>query len=254
MRKEFRYFLFLNLLICYSVVAQAQNSSPDKLLMNDGEIMNCKVISVDDESIEIDPEGPVQKQIINKSEVNSIIYADGTIVNLAISNQSSDFTPKDSNGRTLGLVNLRTNTNIKVKRDSKGLQKNESKYVFYYKENGKQKSAEVKVTSSWRDWWAHEFPKSALAFSEFIVGIQIYDKGTGEILGAKDYSLTEYKYMEVGTPKEEARTWASKPLPCENWNFTIFLNTKITKWGLPSFASSVVITYDYEIDLKIETK
>lgn len=166
----------------------------------------------------------------------------------------NDYVPKDISGLTMNTVNLLSPRNVSVLRDSKGLQKNDLKTEFFYYENGVKKGMAIKVASSWRDWWAHSMGSSNLAFSEFIIGIQVYSKETNELVCSKDYTLKENEYLVAGSPMEDTRSWFSEPFSCEHWIFTITVNTKILKWGLGTFSSSEVIKYNYDLNLKIETK
>jgi hypothetical protein len=79
--KELRINATLLLIFTYcSLLAQQQVF--DTIIKKDGTTIQGKILKVNEGNIEIDPKGQIPFLILNRSEVESLIYSDGTLVKL----------------------------------------------------------------------------------------------------------------------------------------------------------------------------
>ncbi|MEC3908739.1 hypothetical protein VOI54_17055 [Tamlana sp. 2201CG12-4] len=74
-----KYFTVILLLLFGSIfIGVGQNS--DKIYLKNKEVINCKILRVTEKHVEIDPEGSKPFLMIDRTEINIIIYQDNTIV------------------------------------------------------------------------------------------------------------------------------------------------------------------------------
>lgn len=94
-------------LVLASGLLQAQESRPhDRILKRDRTRIEGKVIRVTEDNIEIDPVGSVPFLLVKRSEVFSIIYRDGTVVDFGGSMDGPVTMPEVPVPRVIGILEV----------------------------------------------------------------------------------------------------------------------------------------------------
>jgi hypothetical protein len=91
---------FIILFFINSQLSFAQETF-DKLILVDKTSIECKVLRVTENSIEIDPKGSIPFQNIDRNKVDYIIYSDNTVVKMQI----NDMQPKEALDQSLIELN-----------------------------------------------------------------------------------------------------------------------------------------------------
>jgi hypothetical protein len=267
MKNLFNSVLIL-LLTMFSALVLSQTNKPgsDKIVLNDGKILNCKVLTVTAENVEIDPEGSIPFEILKRSTVNTIIYSNGTVVNLvALSGnarkteveKNTDYKLMDEKGWPIpDIIDVISKAGIEVPMD--GIQnEHEAEWeFFYYTEEGVKKIIKLSIAVQWAAWYAHyNLTKGALGASNFIAEIDVMegDKYPYTIVDKKIYTLPGD--LNFGTPfNNKGTTWYSEPFSYQNWRFSLILFIPMPRWSMALRKTDTAITYEYLLKMKVESK
>jgi hypothetical protein len=90
--KQFSLIVATSLLMLFSSTLFGQNN--DLITKVDGSTLQCKVLKVTDTELEIDPQGDIPFIKLNRNDVASILYSDGTLVKLNELKVVSDISPQ----------------------------------------------------------------------------------------------------------------------------------------------------------------